>query len=224
MLKLGYETAIVDVTATYDTAYGFQTRSTEGFEEPGQMWFDLSGTVDGKPYGFAVLNDSKYGFDIAGGTMRVTMLRSPAYGHHDRARYDASLPYAIIDQGWQTVKIRLVPHTDGWRGAGIAKKAWELNEPAFTHIESGHPGKRSPQASFLGTEAENVLLSVIKKSEDGNALIVRGYETAGVSAKTMLHIPHFKKTFAVEFKPCEIKTLRIDLKTWKVKEVNLLEE
>ena len=77
MLKLGYETSVSKGTATYDTAYGSQVRNTDGFEEPGQKWFDLTGEVKGKPYGFAVLNDSKYGFDVRDGVMRITMLRSP---------------------------------------------------------------------------------------------------------------------------------------------------
>ena len=224
MLKLAYETNIEPGAATYDTAYGVQVRNTEGFEEPGQKWFDLTGTLDGVPYGFAVLNDSKYGFDVCGGTMRVTMLRSPAYAHHDRARYDSSLPHAIMDQGWQTVKIRLVPHTGPWEEARIPKRAWELNEPAFTHVESAHKGRRGLTASMIGTEADNVMLTVIKRSEDGKALIVRGYEVAGRPAETILHFPFREKTFKISFAPHEIKTLRFDPKKWTMQEVNLLEE
>jgi alpha-mannosidase len=224
LLKLAYETPIDRGAATYETAYGVQARNTDGFEEPGQRWFDLTGVIGDLPYGFAVLNDSKYGFDVRGGTMRVTMLRSPAYAHHDRTRYDSSLPYAIMDQGWQTVKIRLVPHAGSWQDARVAKKAWELNEPAFTHVESAHPGKRGPSASMIGTEADNVMLTVLKRSEDGKALIVRGYETAGRPVSTVLHLPHKKKTFPVTFAPHEIKTLRINTKKWTLSEVNLLEE
>ena len=224
MLKLAYETHVTPESAVYDTAYGSQVRDTQGFEEPGQQWFDLEGALGGAQYGLAVLNDSKYGFDVRDGVMRVTLLRSPAFAHHDRARYDASLPYAIMDQGWQTVKIRLVPHTGSWENARIAKKAWELNEPPFTHVESAHKGKRALHASMIGTEADNVMLTVLKHSEDGKALIVRGYETAGRPAKTILHFPFKKKTFEVAFAPHEIKTLRIDPRKWSIQEVNLLEE
>lgn len=224
MLKLAYETSVAEGVATYDTAYGMQVRNTDGFEEPGQKWVDLTGLIDAKPYGFAVLNDSKYGFDVCGGTVRVSVLRSPAYAHHDRARYDASLPYAIIDQGWQTFRVRLAPHAGSWQKARIPKKAWELNEPAFAHVESAHKGKRGPSASFAGTEADNVLLSVLKKHEDSNDLIVRGYETDGAAVATTLHLPYWKKSFPLSFAPHEIKTLRINTKKWTIKETNLLEE
>lgn len=224
MLKLVYETTIESGEATYDTAYGIQVRDTRGGEEPGQKWVDLTGKVGGVAYGLAVLNDGQYGFDVRNGIVRVTLLRSPAYAHHDPTRYDASLPYAIMDQGWHSAAIRLVPHAKGWEKAGVVKKAWELNEPAFTHVESAHSGDLPASASFLKADAENVLLSVLKRSEDGHAIIVRGYETAGRRAKTTLELPRVRKSFAVTFRPHEIKTVRIDTKTWQLKEVNLLEE
>jgi len=223
-LKLAYETNVRNGVAVYDTAYGTQERNTEGFEEPGQMWFDLTGNVGEKAYGFAVLNDSKYGFDVSGGVMRVTVLRSPAFAHHDRRRYDASLPYAIIDQGWQQFRVQLVPHSGSWEAARVPKRAWELNEPVIVHGESAHKGKRQSGASFVGTEAENVLLTVLKKSEDGNDLIIRGYESDGKPVTTTLHLPYWKKTFKISFAPHEIKTLRINPKKWTIRETNLLEE
>ncbi|MBN2307475.1 MAG: alpha-mannosidase, partial [Candidatus Hydrogenedentes bacterium] len=224
MLKLGYETYVADGTATYDTAYGYEVRNTEGFEEPGQRWLDLTGVADGKPYGFAVLNDSKYGFDVRDGVMRVTMLRSPAYAHHDRGRYNASEPWPIMDQGWHTVRIRLVPHAGAWQGAGLARRAWELNEPPLVHIESAHPGRLPARQSFLDCSAKNVLLSVLKKSEDGDAIIVRGYETEGRAAKAAIRLPYAKRAAQTAFAPHEIKTLRIDRKSGKAVEVDLLEE
>ncbi|MBX7256456.1 MAG: alpha-mannosidase [Candidatus Hydrogenedentes bacterium] len=224
MLKLGYETRIEQGVSTYDTAYGCQERTTNGNEEPGQKWIDLSGEVDGDRYGLAVLNDSKYGFDMSGGTMRVTLLRSPAYAHHDPARYDSSQPFAIMDQGWHTVRIRLAPHGGTWKTAGVCRKAWELNEPLFVHVESAHPGRLGPSMSFLDTEAPNVLLTVFKKSEDGEDIIVRGYETAGRKTDTIIRLPNSDRSARVTFGPHEIKTVRIGREHGNAVEVNLLEE
>lgn len=224
MLKLGYETGVCAGVATYDIPYGFQVRDTEGFEEPGQQWFDLTGRIAGKPYGLAVLNDSKYGFDVRGNVMRISLLRSPAYAHHDRGRYDSSTPFAIMDQGWQTVRIRLLPHAGPWQLADVVRAAWELNEPAFAHVESAHKGKLPTRASFLETSADNVVFSTLKKSEEDDDLIVRGYEITGKPAKTTLRFPQLRKTIETTFAPHEIKTLRINPKLWKAREVNLLEE
>ena len=224
MLKLVYETRIVDGVATYETPYGFQERPTDGQEEPGQQWFDLTGTLDGLDYGFAVLNECKYGFDVLNGTMRVTMLRSPAYAHHDPGRFDASAGYPIMDQGWTRAHLRLVPHAGPWQDARVVKRAWELNASVVAHVESTHEGKRPPRATLMGTEAENVLLSIVKQSEEGEDLIIRGCEIAGQPAQITLHVPCFGQSFDLEFQPHEIKTIRINPETWVMREVNLLEE
>jgi alpha-mannosidase len=223
-LKIGFETRIRDGVATYDAPYGHQTRDVRGHEEPGQQWFDLTGTIEGLPYGLAVLNDGQYGFDVREGAMRVTALRSPAYAHHDPGRFEPDAGHAIMDQGWHDIHLRLAPHTGPWQDARVVKLAWELNAPLIPHIESAHPGKAVSRASIFGTEADNVLLSVVKQSEDGAELVVRGYETAGRAAKTTLHIPFFQKTFDLSFAPHEIKTVRINPKTWTMRETNLLEE
>ena len=225
MLKLAYETNVKEGKATSDTAYGVQERQTFGKEEPGQMWFDLTGKVGRKAYGLALLNDSKYGFDVSEkGQMRLTLLRSPAYAHHSRGRYDGSSHWPIMDQGWQTIRVRLVPHVGSWQRAGVVRAAWELNEPAFTHIESGHDGKFPPKLSFLESTSANVALIVLKQSEDGKDLVVRGYETEGREAKNRIRLPGVKEKVEARFGPHEIKTLRIDRETGVTSEVNLLEE
>jgi alpha-mannosidase len=224
MLKLAYETNIVEGKAMYDAPYGCQERPNEGFEEPGQKWIDLSGKVGETVYGLGLLNDSKYGFDTRDGVMRITMLRSPAYAHHDRTRFTASEPYPIMDQGWHDIRVRLVPHTRDWAAAGVPRASWELNEPPLVHIESAHPGDLPAWASFLSCSADNVVLSVMKRSEDGDDLIVRGYETAGQQTEAVIQLPQFGKSFTTTFAPHEIKTLRIGRADWKAREVNLLEE
>jgi alpha-mannosidase len=161
---------------------------------------------------------------VRDGVMRMTVLRSPAYAHHDNGRFNADDAWPIMDQGWQELRFRLVPHGGDWRDARVVKQGWELNAPPVVHCESAHPGSRSAQASLLGTESDNVLLSVIKRSEDGNDIIIRGYETAGRPAKTRLHLPRLDKSYDLEFAPHEIKTVRIDTGNWTLREVNLLEE
>lgn len=223
-LKLAFETRVAGDAAAYEAPYGHAERPTTGEEEPGQQWVDLSGTVDGVPYGFAVFNDSKYGYDVRDGVMRVTLLRSPGYAHHDNGRHDTRAAWPIMDQGWQTVRLGLLPHPGGWREACVPKRAWELNAPPIVHIESAHPGARPPVASLVGTEAANVLLTVVKQSEDGADLVLRGYETDGRGATTTLHLPFFARTWELRFAPHEIKTVRINRETWELRETDMLEE
>ncbi len=224
MLKLAYETRIDAGEATYDVPYGYEVRGTDGWEEPGQKWFDMTGTIDGKSYGLAVLNDSKYSYDVWGNHMRVTLLRSPLYGHHDRGRINASEPWPAMDQGWQTVCVQLVPHAGGWREAGVVKKSWELNEPVFAHIECCHEGTLPPSCSLFSADADNAVVSVLKKSEDGAKVVVRGYETAGQEAQAKVTMHGRPEALKLAFAPHEIKTMQIEPGTGAVEEVDLLEE
>ncbi len=224
LLKLAWETTIQGDTFFCDAPYGEQERRAEGFEEPCQKWFDLTGTIGEQPYGFAVLNDSKYSCDVRDGVMRLTLLRSPAYAYHDRGRFDSSEPWPIMDQGWQTVRVRLVPHAGDRHEAAVARRAWELNEPCFTHIESAHPGTLPPRASFLEVDTPNVIISVVKQEEDGQNLVVRGYETAGRETPATLNFGQNGVCCQVVFRPYEIKTVVVDMDSGKLRETNLLEE
>jgi len=176
-------------------------------------------------YGLAIINNGKYGFDVTKGTLRLTVLRSPAYAHHDDARYSSSLPYPIIDQGIQTIRYLLIPHLKGWEEAGIPRKAWEFNSPLITHQESSHQGELPLSLSIMRVEPENVIVSVLKVAEISDALIVRGYETDGRDCIMKLTFPYWSKSFEFKLGAYEIKTIRIEReKRWKAKEVNLLEE
>jgi alpha-mannosidase len=129
-----------------------------------------------------------------------------------------------MDQGWHRMHFRLAPHAGAWQDARVPRKAWALNEPPAVHIESAHPGTLPLHAAFMETDAENVILTVLKFSDEGGDLIVRGYETDGVGAEVCIRWPHLRTEVTTHFAPHEIKTLRITPGTWEAREVNFLEE
>lgn len=222
-LKLAFATCIDEGTATFETPYGHQVRAASGDEEPGQQWFDLTGAIAGNAYGLAVLNDGQFGFDVCDGVMRITLLRSPAYAHHEPAPFEAERGYTIMDQGMHDIRVRLLPHAGPLDIAETTKAAWAFNAPPVVHHESAHAGSRPGQASFIAVDAENVLVSVVKGSEDGGDIVVRGRECAGVARDVSLRIEGAPSVFPMRFAPYEVKTVRIARDTWVSREVNLLE-
>ncbi len=224
VLKWAVDTKINNGIATYEVPYGTKSRPCNGEEEVGQQWVDLSGNIDDKSYGLSIITDSNYAYDIKNNIMRVTLLRSPAYAHQEPERIYTSCNYHIIDQGWHEMGLRLIPHSESWQDSRVIKSAWEFNVPPIVRDEPPHTGKRGLTATLLGTEAKNVLISVVKKSEGGKDLIVRAYETNGIETLTNLHLPFAQLFFPLKFKPFEIKTVRIDLKKKEIEETNLLEE
>ncbi len=223
-LKLCFETRIAHGDATFETAYAHQVRESTGYEESGQQWFDLSGDVGGTPYGLAILNDGQYGFDVKEDVMRMTLLRSPAYAHHDPVRYSSDSRQPIMDQGWHRFHLQILPHVGGWREARVPRQAWAHNAPCIPHIESAHVGKRPRAGSMLEVDAPNVVLSVFKQHEDGTGMILRGYETAGVETSTSLCLPLMEQEMRVKFGPYEIKSFALNTETWTLTPVDLLEE
>ena len=80
-LKVEFPVDITNTEASYETQYGIIRRPTHyntswdmaKFEVCCHKWADLSEAG----YGVSILNDSKYGFAVAGNMMRLSLLRAP---------------------------------------------------------------------------------------------------------------------------------------------------
>ncbi len=227
LLKLQFPLNLNFIKATYEIPYGHIERPTNGEEEPGQSWVDASGLVRDSQqlYGLALLNDGKYSFDMQRKVLSMTVLRSPVYAHHDPFMPPPDAQYVFMDQGVQHFTYTMVPHAGGWEGAGVVKRAAELNQRPVTVIETYHEHGQLPQHdSFITVDQDNVLVSAVKKAENNDDLIVRCYETTRVQTTATISLPHWNRTIQAVFAPCEIKTFRVPQdQTRPIVENNLLE-
>jgi len=99
-----------------------------------------------------------------------------------------------------------------------------LNVPPLWVNEYAHPGRLLVAASFLEAEPDHVLLTVCKKAEDADALIVRGYEAAGRPTRATVSMPYFGVTWPADFGAHALKSWRITLdKPPRIEEVALVE-
>lgn len=220
-VKLAFPTALDEVTATYETPYAFAVRKADGNEEPAQKWADVSGTLpDGASAGLAVLNDSRYGYDIRNGELRLSVLRTPIYCFHDPAQVDARRRYEYTDQGVQSLQYALMPHAGDWRRGEVVRQAQQLNHPCFVREEPAHRGRLPRQFSLAAAEDGNVILEAIKQAEDSEAMVVRAYETSGEASEVAIAL-HGLEPATLCFAPCEIKTLLVA--DGKVVETDMLE-
>ncbi|WP_299088741.1 alpha-mannosidase [uncultured Metabacillus sp.] len=226
LLKLKFPVDLVFRKATYEIPYGTIVRECNGEEEPGQNWIDVSGTHQktGEMYGLSILNDGKYSFDIHNKEMSMTVLRSPIYAHHDPLVPGEDGHYSFIDQGIQTFTYSILPHKGNWETAGTVKRAAELNQKPVTIIETYHKGDLPQKDSFLSVDVDNVIVSVVKKAEDNDDLIVRAYKTANDATTAIITLPKWNRQIKAQFHPSEIKTFRIPAnESEPVTETNLLE-
>ncbi|UCG17104.1 MAG: alpha-mannosidase [Phycisphaerales bacterium] len=172
-LRVAFPLNVRNPVFTCDTPFAAIVRPTNGQEVPAQKWIDLSDIRGGA----ALLNAGQYGHRCTGRTLETTLLR---------ASYEPD-PYP--DQGPHLIRYALVPHAGRWDAAGIADAGLAFNVP-LTGLEAGsHAGEFSPVHGFIELQPDNLVLSGIKKPEDGDGLIVRFYEIEGKATRATLRIP-----------------------------------
>ena len=211
LLKLRFPVNFDFIRATYEIPFGSVERETNGEEQPGQSWVDLTG-IDrgvGQPYGLSIMNDGKYGFDVDGNEVGVTILRSPIYAHHAPLVPRPEELYSFIDQGIQRFTYALLAHEGGWEEGGTLKHARELNQKPVVLLDAPHDGPLPQKDSFLSVDRENVVVEALKKAEAGDHLIIRCRETRKKATRTQIHLPKWDRKIEADFGPCEIKTFRI---------------
>jgi alpha-mannosidase len=221
LLKVAFPLSAHNDKATFEIPYGSierpTTRNTPAeqakFEVPAQSWADLSGAS----HGFSLLNDCKYGYDVKGNVLRLSLLRSPEW------------PDPHADEGHHEFTYSLYAHAGSWRDALTVRQAYELNYQLTATQAEQHQGPLPARHAFLLIEQNNVFVTAVKKAEDDDALILRFYEWAGKSADVKIllptgaqsawetnlmekvsgTIPLHDDSVTVPTKPYEIKTVKI---------------
>ncbi len=171
MLKVSFPVTVTDFAATYEIPFGTIRRSTgtstsfekAQFEVPSHRWADLSEA----DRGVSLLNRSKYGYDIKGNVMRLSLLRSPKY------------PDPTADRGSHTIEYALVPHAGTWETDGTVRRGYEYNSPLVVVPTERHRGKGPASQGLLGFRGDGLVLTSVKRAEDGSAWIMTWYNISG---------------------------------------------
>src|SRR5690606_19069450 len=210
-LKLRFPVNVHFMRATYDVPYGVIERFANGEEEPGGAWVDVSGTArdTGDLYGLSIIHDSKYSFDVNVRDIGMAVLRNPVYAHHDPATPDPAATYEYTDAGPHRFRYALLPHRHGWAQAGTIKRATEFNQLPFALNATFHDGPLPQSASFASVAGEAVVITVLKRAEDGGATVMRARETTGNRAGVTFDLNGWSRQLTAEFGPFEIKTFLV---------------
>ncbi|HZW98871.1 MAG TPA: glycoside hydrolase family 38 C-terminal domain-containing protein [Trueperaceae bacterium] len=225
-LKLRFPVNVHFMRATYDVPYGFVERFANGEEEPGGSWVDVSGTArdTGDLYGLSVINDSKYSFDVNVRDIGMTVLRNPVYAHHDPAVLHPEATYDYTDHGLQRFRYALLPHRGGWAHGGTVRRSAELNQRPFAINATFHDGPLPPSGTFASVEPQSVVVTVMKRAEDGEATVVRARETSGNRAMATIDLSAWDRRIEADFGPLEVKTFLVpDDPAGEIVETDLLE-
>jgi len=161
--------------------------------------------------GLAVLNDCKYGVNVLGGSINLTLLRAPL------------APDMLADRGRHEFAYALYAWNGPFASSGVVREAYELNCPVLAVEGSGG------EKSLFSVDAENVVLETVKPVEDRSRdVVVRLYESMRSATRCAVStalpfssvweadmLENARRELraeggriALEFRPFEIKTLR----------------
>jgi len=172
-LKVSFCARLEECEAWFETALGASRRPADGQEAPLQRW----AAVGGSRYGFAILTDSKYGCDVLGSRLRLSLVRSA---------YD---PDAIADLGEHEIRYRFVPHAGSWREAGIPRLAAAFNQPLLVHRAGSPRAITRPPFQPACSGSDHVRISSLKQAEDGPGWILRFHESIGHPGSVTIRLP-----------------------------------
>ncbi len=181
LLKVSFPLAATAPMATYEIPYGTIERPTTRnnsvekakFEVPALRWADLGD----KEHGLTLINESKYGYDAVGNQLRLTLLRSPIWPDPD------------ADRERHHFRFQLYPHAGDWKQAMSIRHGYEFNYRLKAMQVEPHAGTLPAEHSFASIADTNVVLTAMKRSEDGKGLILRFYEWAGKGGNVTVAVP-----------------------------------
>ena len=168
LLKAAFPVNVLSPTATYEIQWGNVERPTHHntswdwarFETAAQKWVDLS---EGG-YGVSLINDCKYGHDIHGNTIRLTLLRG------------TTVPDPEADLGKHTFKYSIFPHQGSW-DENTVQHAYEVNDPLIIWKGKSAAAASAESYSLVSVDQPNLVIETVKKAQDGKGLIIRLYES-----------------------------------------------
>jgi alpha-mannosidase len=182
LLKVSFDTVINAAQVRCEIQYGHLFRNTHKnlpqdrakFEICAHKWISLE---EGTGTGIGLLNDCKYGHDVSGGRMRLTLLRSPL------------APDPEADQGEQRFTYALLPWKGSFNESGLVRSAYELNIPAACEHISGTPIETEDQHSLCSVDNPAIIIESVKMPELTAERIARGFlpeADTGQGSKTLV--------------------------------------
>jgi alpha-mannosidase len=205
LLKTEFDVAVNAAEATYDIQFGNIKRPTHAntswdaarFEVCGHKYADISEGA----FGAALLNDCKYGYGIQDGKMTLSLIKSgtvpnPTTDQEEHFFIYSFMPHAngfaesdVVNQAYQlNVPLRAIP---GRREAAALEEAQLMRGTGWVSIHAAaSDGITNPCAAASANSknpgAAHIALETIKKSYDGERVIIRLFEYRNIQSDITL--------------------------------------
>ncbi|MCL2700392.1 MAG: glycosyl hydrolase-related protein [Phycisphaerae bacterium] len=216
LLKVNFPVTVHANEAIHEIQFGHLRRPNHLSRQFDQDRYEVSAhkwtALAEENRGCAVLNDCKYGVNVLGNSINLTLLRSTLF------------PDPQADQGRQEFTYAFYAWNGPLTTSGLVRQGYELNVHPTT--QRGNGGT----ASLFRVDDPSIVIDTVKPAEDGSGdLVVRLYESLRSRTKTVLHVPPVISSaqqtdmletpqrklairdgkISLEFRPFEIKTVRL---------------
>ncbi len=166
-LRAYFPTAFNGGSLHYEIPFGAMERIQSAQEVPALKWMNLSG----KDKSVTLVNRAKYGHRCQDDTISLTLLRSsyapdpyPEMGDHE-------IEYSMVFDGKAYDPVKAV------------RDGEDFNNPVKVVSAPVQAGPLPTCKSFGAVISDNVNISALKRTEDGNGIVVRLYELCGKDTK-----------------------------------------
>ena len=165
LLKVAFPVNAYASEAIHETQFGYVKRPVHRSYQTDKDRYEVcnhryTALTDGA-HGAAVINDGKYGVNVVGSEIRLTLLKS------------AMMPDQNADRGMQHVTYAFYPFDGAFQDSSVPQQAAELNEPMIACADDG-------LGPIFLPDKKNIIVDTVKPADTvENALLVRAYETMG---------------------------------------------
>ena len=211
LLKVAFPVNVYTNEAIHEVQFGYVRRPThrsrrsdrDRYEVSNQRWT----AVEDGGAGAAVLNDCKYGVNVVGSEIRLTLLKAPL------------MPDMNADRGMQEFTYAFYPFEGPFKESNVVREAVELNEPTV-FAPAG-----TVQRHILVPAQKNIVVDTIKPADTAaRALLVRAYEAMGMDTEASFAlgdgITRVEETDMLEENPREVpmgEPLRVRFGAFEIK-------
>ena len=180
LLKTAFPVDIMSAEVNCDIQFGHLARPTHRntpwdeakFEVCAHKWIDLSENG----YGVSLLNDCKYGHSVDGNVMRLSLLKAATY------------PNPVADRGAHEFTYSLYLHKGRLADGETIGEGYRLNQPLTVLPIAAQSGALPETFSLISSSDPAFVIETLKLAEDGEGIIVRGYESLGGKCRTELSL------------------------------------
>ena len=211
LLKVAFPVNVYANEAIHEVQFGYVMRPTHRSRQSDRDRYEVSNqrytAVEDGGAGAAVLNDCKYGVNVVGSEIRLTLLKAPM------------MPDMHADLGTQEFTYAFCPFEGPFREGNVLREAVELNEPTV-FAPSG-----TVQRPILVPAQRNIVVDAVKPADTAaRAILVRVYEAMGMNTEAAFAvgdgITRVDETDMLEENPrelCRGETLRVPFGAFEIK-------